>query len=156
MRSIPAWHNALTATGLLILLACTALQVQATEAKPVQVEKQAIAEEKTAQGNVTHAVFTTAVVDGEPTDFQSEIQNTVPDVFFFTVLDGMAGQTITHRWKYKGKVMATAILDVKSDHDKLWSSNKMKPEWTGAWDVEVVDRSGRIIGRGSFAFEAPL
>lgn len=148
--------NAVTATVLLTLLASGAVQAQATEATPTRAEKAAIAAEATAAGSVTKAVFTTAVVDGEPTDFLTEIENTVPEVVFFTVLEGMSGQTVTHRWKYNGAVMATAKLDVKRDLDPVWSSNKMKPEWTGAWDAEVVDGGGRIIGRGSFVFVAPL
>ena len=52
--------------------------------------------------------------------------------------------------------MATAEIDVKRDVDPVWSTSKMEPEWTGAWDLEVVDGSGRIIGRGSFVFETPI
>jgi len=102
--------------------------------------------------SVTKAVFTTAVVDGKPTDFRSEIENSVPKVFFFTVLEGMVGQTVSHRWKYQGKMMAVAKIDIKSDPDKVWSSNEMKPEWTGIWKVEVVDGSGQVIGRRTLAF----
>ncbi len=156
MNLVTMWNKALTATALLTLLVCNAVHAQATEAKPTQAEKEAIAAEKTARGSVVKAVFTTAVVGGEPTDFLSEIENTVPEVYFFTQLEGMAGQTVTHRWKYDDTVMATAELDVKRDVDQVWSSNKMKPEWTGAWDVEVVDGSGQIIHRGVFVFEAPL
>ncbi len=68
----------------------------------------------------------------------------------------MSGQTVAHRWKYNGAVMATEKFEVKRDVDQVWSSNNMKPEWTGAWDVEVVDGSGKIISRSSFIFEAPL
>jgi len=52
--------------------------------------------------------------------------------------------------------MATAELEVTRDLDKVWSSNRMKPEWTRTWDVEVVDGSGQIVGRATFAFDAPL
>jgi hypothetical protein len=148
--------NAVTATVLLTLLASGAVQAQATEATPTGVEEAAIAAEATAAGSVTKAVFTTAVVDGEPTDFLTEIENTVPEVVFFTVLEGMSGQTVTHRWKYNGAVMATAKLDVHRDLDRVWSTNKMRPEWSGEWDVEVLDGSGRIVGSGSFVFKTPL
>jgi len=156
MRSVTTWIKAVTASALLALLTGYPLRLLATEATPTQAEKAAIAAETSAPGSVTRAVFTTAVEDGEPTEFLSEIQNSVPVVFFFTVLEGMADQKVTHRWKYQDKVMATAEFDVKRDPDKVWSSNQMKPEWTGAWEVEVVDGSGRIIDRHSFAFEAPL
>lgn len=156
MSLITTLVNTLTATGLLMLLALGTVQAQSAEATPTSAEKAAIAEEATAPGSVTQAVFTTAVVDGEPADYLTEIENTVPEVVFFTVLEGMSGQTVSHRWKYNDTVMATAKLEVKRDVDQVWSSNKMKPEWTGEWVVEVVDGSGQIIGRGSFVFQAPL
>lgn len=156
MSLVTTMCNAITGTVLLILLASGGVQAQATETTPTGAEKAAIAAEATAIGSVTKAVFTTAVVGGEPADFLTEIDNTVPEVVFFTVLEGMSGQTVTHRWKYNGAVMATVKLDVKRDVDKVWSTNNMEPEWIGEWDVEVVDSSGQIIGRGSFVFETPL
>jgi len=156
MFPIPTLSTTLSASGLLILTAFGAIPAHATEATPTPAEKTAIALEKTEAGSVVETVFTTAVVDAAPTDYLTEIESSVPEVFFFTVIDGMAGQKVIHRWKYQGTVMATAELAVKRDPDKVWSSNKMKPEWTGAWDVEVVDSSGQIIGHGSFTFDTPL
>lgn len=156
MSLLSTGTNALAAAGLLTMLAFTAIPVQASEAVPTQAEKEAIAAEKTARGSIASAVFTTGVVNGEPTDYRSEIDSRVPKVFFVTVLDGLAGQTVIHRWTYKGKVMAMAKFDVKRDREKVWSSNAMKPEWIGEWRVEVVDGSGQIVGRRSFSFSAPL
>jgi hypothetical protein len=112
------------ASGLLGGLTFISSALLAMDATPTPSEKEAIAAEKTMPGSVTQAVFTTMVEDGEPTEFLSEIQNGVPEVFFFTVLEGLANQAVTHRWKYRGKVMATAEFDVKRDPDKVWSSNE--------------------------------
>jgi hypothetical protein len=156
MNSVTTSTKVLTAVGMLALQALGASQAPAMEAEPTQAAEGAIAAEKTARGTVAKAVFTTAVVDGQPTDFRSEIETSVPKVFFYTVLEGMMDQTVSHRWKYQGKVMAVAKIDVKNDPDKVWSSNEMRPEWTGAWEVEVVDGSGQVIDSRTFAFEAPL
>jgi len=156
MRSLTMWNKTVTLTALLAGLAIISLEALAVEATPTPSEKAAIAAEKTAPGSIAQAFFTTAVEDGAPVDFLSEIENSVSEVFFYTVLEGMAGQTVTHRWKHRGNVMATAEFDVKGDPDKVWSSNQMKPEWTGAWEVEVVDGDGQVIGQRTFAFEAPL
>lgn len=32
----------------------------------------------------------------------------------------------------------------------------MRPEWTGTWQVEVVDADGRVIDGHTFAFLTPL
>lgn len=156
MRFFPVLNRTVTASVLLAGLTCIPIEGLAVEATPTSAEKAAIAAQKTAPGSVARAVFTTAVEDGEPTDFRSEIENTVPEVFFFTELEGMANQKVTHRWTYRGQVMATAEIDVKSDPDKVWSSNQMTPEWTGAWRVEVIDGSGQVIDDRTFVLEGPL
>ena len=145
-----------SATALITSFTLTSLSALALDTAPTQAEKAMMADEKTAPGSVTRATFTTAIEDGEPIDFQSEIENSVPEVFFFTEVEGVAGQSITHRWKYRSEVMATAAFDVKDDPQKVWSSQKMRPEWTGAWEVEVVDGNDQVIDRKTFAFQAPL
>jgi hypothetical protein len=52
--------------------------------------------------------------------------------------------------------MAVAKFDVKNNRQKVWSSNKMVPEWTGMWIIEVVDGDGHIIDRGSFSYLEPI
>ena len=143
-------------TALITSLTLTSLSALALDTSPTEEEKAMMAAEKTAPGSVMRATFTTAIEDGEPIDFQSEIENSVPEVFFFTEVEGVAGQSITHRWKYGTEVMATAEFDVKNDPEKVWSSQKMRPEWTGAWEVEVVDGNDQVIDRKTFAFQAPL
>lgn len=145
-----------TVTALLMVLAFVSAEGLAAEATPTPAEQAAATAEQTAPGAIAEAVFTTAVEDGAPIDYLTEIENSVPEVYFLTILEGMSDQTVTHRWKYRGKVMATAQFDVKEDPDTVWSSNQMKPEWTGPWEVEVVDGSGEIIGQRIFSFEAPL
>lgn len=155
MKLITSFDKALITTLSLTFLVPVALQAQGVEATPTK-SATAIAAEASEQEIVARAIFTTAVEDGEPTDYLSEVDNTVPEVFFFTELEGLAGETVMHRWKHEGVVMATANFNVSGDPDKVWSGNKMKPEWTGAWEVEVVDGRGKIIGRGEFALLAPL
>ncbi|MGB5465585.1 MAG: DUF2914 domain-containing protein, partial [Sedimenticolaceae bacterium] len=136
-----------TVAALITSLPLISLAAFAVDTSPTQAEKAMVAAEKTAPGSVTRATFTTAIEDGEPIDFQSEIENSVLEVFFFTEVEGVAGQSITHRWKYGSEVMATAEFDVKDDPEKVWSSQKMRPEWTGAWEVEVVAGSTKSLHR---------
>ncbi len=153
MNTVTTSTKALIAAGLLVI---PALAISQVEAEPTQAAEQAMAGDKVAVGKVAEAVFTTDIVGGQPSDFRSNIENSVAEVFFYTVLEGMTGQTVSHRWRHDGKVMAVAEIVVKNDPDRVWSSNKMKPEWTGSWEVEVVDGSGQVIDTQSFAFEAPL
>jgi hypothetical protein len=145
-----------TIAALLGVLAMLAFEVQAEEARESEAAQESIGAERSARGNVSDSAVTTAISDGAPTDYRSEIDNSIPEVFFYTVLEGMEGQTVIHRWTYNGNVMATAKFDVKENRQKVWSSNKMIPEWTGLWIIEVVDGNGHIIDRGSFSFVEPL
>lgn len=147
-------------TAVAMMLAMPSLHSQnstsgGAEATPTQAEESAEAG-NAARGSVSRATFTTAVVGGEPTEFLEEIENSVSVVYFFAELEGMAGQTATFRWKYRGKVMAEAKIPVKSSRFAAWSSNKMPPESTGAWFVEVLNAKGEVISRHHFAYLAQL
>jgi hypothetical protein len=147
-------------TAVAMMLAMSSLHSQTTtsggaEATPTQAE-EAAQSEKASRGSVSGATFTTAILDGEPTDYRQEIENSGPVVYFFAELDGMEGQTATHRWKYHDKVMAEAKIAVKSSRFASWSSNKMPPESTGLWIVEVLNGNAEVIATHSFNYLAPL
>ena len=44
---------------------------------------------------------------------------------------------------------------VTDDPFATWSSNKMEPNWTGFWMVEVLDRNGKVIGFETFEYNHP-
>lgn len=127
----------------------------ATEAVPSADEKTMTQADQKGQGKVTTSVFTTSIKDGKPADKLKAFENTVRTVYFFTELEGLKGKTVTHRWKYAGRVMATASIDVNSDPQPAWSSNKLEPNWTGFWVVEVVDTDGQVIAVNSFTYNHP-
>jgi hypothetical protein len=126
------------------------------ETTPTQSEEQFAETEKSDRGSVSRATFTSAVVDNEPTDYLKEIENSVSVVYFFAELDGMAGQTATHRWKHDGAVMAEEKFVVKDSRFVSWSSNKMPPESTGVWIVEVINSKNEVISTHNFNYLAPL
>lgn len=140
--------------GLFLVLNIQGLVAET--ALPTEEGDRLAGKQKTERGRVVKAGFTTSNFDDEPTEDLSEIINSVPEVFFFSDLDGMAGQTVIHRWKYGGSVIANAEISVESPRFRAWSNYKMQPQWTGAWFVEVVDETGTVIATKTFAFMAPL
>ena len=70
MRSLELSHRAVAAAMLFTYFGLTSLAAHAVEATPTQAEKAAVAAERKSTGSVTRAIFTTAVQDGEPTDFR--------------------------------------------------------------------------------------
>ncbi|MFZ5875252.1 MAG: DUF2914 domain-containing protein [Nitrospirota bacterium] len=107
-----------------------------------------------ASDNVSRAVFTTAVADREPTDQITSLKNDIQQVYFFTELTGLDGQTVTHKWEHAGEVKAEVSFDVKAPRWRVWSSKKFDPSWTGEWTVSVVDGSGAMLTQAKLMYEA--
>jgi hypothetical protein len=61
--------------------------------------------------------------------------------------------TITHVWYRDGKTMARVELPVRSSHWRTYSSKRLLPDWTGAWEVKVLDAAGTVLGSTAFTVE---
>ena len=107
-------------------------------------------------GSVANATFTSKIADGAPVDFRQEFENQARVVYYYTEILGLQGQSVTHRWKFGGKVVQEVKLPVKGARQGVWSMNKMQPERTGNWMVEVVDPRGEVIRIDNFAYNPPL
>ena len=108
----------------------------------------------TQGGSVVRGVFTSAVTDREPTDTITSLSNDATNIKFFTELQGLQGQTVTHRWEHADKVMAEIKFDVGSARWRVFSSKRLDPSWTGDWKVSVVDANGGILGTSTFTYTA--
>jgi hypothetical protein len=139
-------------TGIISSLLATgtgAVEAVRTEAVKEYVEEK----QQPASESVTTKTFTTAIVDGKPADDLRAFENTVDTIYFYTVLEGLKGQAVTHRWKYAGHVISNADISVTDDPFSTWSSNKIESKWTGFWTVQVVDRNNKVIGFGTFQYD---
>lgn len=71
-----------------------------------------------------------------------------------TRIDGAADATnVTHVWYRDGKTMARVDLAVTSPSYRTVSSKKMLPDWTGRWEVKVLDSAGTVLRSESFTVE---
>ena len=94
---------------------------------------------------VARAVFARAIVDREPQDVVSGIDGTSEQLYFFTEILGMQGQTVRHRWEYAGQVMAEVEFKVSAQRWRIFSSKRFLPGQTGPWTVSVIDETGRVL-----------
>lgn len=101
---------------------------------------------------VARAVFTTGIDNREPVDQVSQLPGTANQIYFFTELRNMEGQSITHRWEYGGEVMAEIGFDIGGPRWRIWSSKTLMPAWGGEWTVSVVSSSGEVIASESFTY----
>ena len=120
---------------------------------PASAQDTAPAASAPASDKVARAVFTTGVADREPTDQITSLKNDVQQVYFYTELKGLEGQSVAHKWEHAGEVKAAVTFDVKAPRWRVWSSKQLDPSWTGEWTVSVVDASGATLAQAKLTYE---
>jgi len=103
-------------------------------------------------GSVTRALFTRQVKDLEPVDTVSVLTNDITRITYFTEIHGMAGQTITHRWEYNGKILLETKHEVVSSRWRAYTSKKLDPTLLGEWKASVVDAAGGTLSVNTFTY----
>lgn len=58
-------------------------------------------------------------------------------IYFFTQINNLAHQQITHRWLYQGEEKAAVTLNIGSDNWRTYSSKLIPAYWSGEWQVQV-------------------
>ena len=107
-----------------------------------------------AEAAVARAVVTREIQDREPGPAVERVPTDAAEIFFFTELRALDGQTITHRWEHAGAVLAEVPFDVRGARWRVYSSKKLLPGWTGTWTVSVVDASGQVLASQGFQYGA--
>jgi len=127
-----------------LLLAGTAL---AQEESPA-VETQAVqAEAKVEIAFGTDIDRENRELVGKSASFAAGIEK----IFCLSRIQGLEAPTsVTHVWYRDGKTMARVDLNVGSGYWRTWSSKRLLPDWTGRWEVKILDSDGRVLGSGSF------
>lgn len=103
-------------------------------------------------GEVARSAFTSGIADREPIDQIETVGNDVTRVYYFTELQGLDGQTVTHRWEYGGEVKAEVPFEVGAPRWRVSSSKNLDPGWTGEWTVSVVDGAGNTLSVEHFSY----
>ena len=104
-------------------------------------------------GEISRALFTTGIDDHEPTAMVESIDsNSSNSISFFTEVNNMSGQTITHQWTHHDKVMFEKTFEVKAARWRVWTSKTLIPSWTGTWTVNVLDNERILLTSKSFEY----
>jgi hypothetical protein len=104
------------------------------------------------EGEVARAAFAQAIEDREPMGEIEHLPEGADEVYYFTELRGLEGQTVTHRWLYQGEVKAEVSFEVGGPRWRVYSSKDLLPDWTGDWTVEVVSGDGRVLRQSAITF----
>lgn len=105
-------------------------------------------------GEVSRAVFTTAIDNREPVSTIDSLDSSaLRSISFFTELQGLSGQTVTHQWTHQDKVMFEKAFEVKADRWRVWTSKTLIPAWSGTWTVNVLDNDHTLLASKSFEYQ---
>ena len=90
--------------------------------------------------------FAEKVVNKEPVNVSNKFPANIGKVYCWTKIKAFEVPTyIVHQWYYKGKLMASVKLDIKSPIFRTWSSKRIIPQWKGTWRVVVKDSNGSVV-----------
>ena len=150
-------RTGLVLTGALVLAAAVAggglLPAAAQEEGAPAVQESPAAEPVQREGIWVEISLGTDI-DKETRAVVGEAATFPPDgerVFCLTRVHGMTPPaTVTHVWYFEGKTMARVDLTVGSQNWRTWSFKTYKPDWTGSWEVKVLDEDGMVLGSAGF------
>ncbi len=131
--------------GILVAMAVIVPPFQAAGQEAAPATSEGAAPVARQAGKLARAVFTTDIRDREPVDEIQSIGRNIAKVFFYTELQGMEGETVTHRWSYQGEVKAEITFYVRAWRWRVYSSKNLVREWIGDWTVDIIGGDGNII-----------
>jgi len=98
----------------------------------------------------------TGITDRMPTGGATSFAADVGSLYCWSKITGALGEvTVKHVWMRDGKEMLAVDLPVKSVAWRTFSQKKILPQWTGSWEVKVVDSSGATLGSVAFTIAPP-
>ncbi len=128
-------------------------QSPADSAEPTE---QASPETSTEIGDVltVDAVLTTGIEDRMPVDTVSSVSADVGEVYCWTRFTGASDSLdATFQWLHGEEEKGRVNLPVNSSNWRTWSSKKIRPDWTGDWEVRILSLDGQILRSISFVVE---
>ena len=118
----------------------------AQEAAEDTTQKATQAADSTAGVMTVEAEVCTGIQDRMPVGAATEFPADVDTVYLWTKVTGAKDTTmIVDVWTHEGEEMARVELPVKSPSWRTWSSKAIRPDWTGKWDVKVLDADGNVL-----------
>lgn len=104
-------------------------------------------------GEISRAQFSTGIDNREPVgQVDSLDSNTYRSISFFTEVNDMTGQVVTHQWTHNDKVMFEKTFEIKAERWRVWTSKTLIPSWTGTWTVNVLDDDRSLLASKSFEY----
>ncbi len=97
---------------------------------------------------VKEFAFCEKVENRQPVGVRKSFSSNVGRVYFWTIIVGAEQPTtIKHVWYYENEKWLEIPLKIQYIRHRTWSYYTMRPDLTGKWHVEVVDKNGNVLGK---------
>ena len=82
--------------------------------------------------------------------------NNVDSLFCYTKISNSGSkQEVKHVWYFENKEVTTVSYNIKTSYNyRSWSKKTIYPNQTGQWRVDVVSKSGNILGSRDFTINS--
>ncbi len=166
---VPATEPVLTTAPKTVQKVATPAPISEPPTAPVVEDKKPVVEEKkkvsppsekaarastAAHPEVARGIFTTRVVNKEPSDNLTEVPEDTQRIYFFTQLNDLKGETIRHRWDRNGIPQGESTFEVGNWHWRVWSLKTIGGR-AGKWTVKVLNGAGDVLGEYSIQVGSP-
>lgn len=139
--------------GLLLAVAMAAAgfaQDQKITEPPNASDQKAAAQAPVAT-LTAEAQVCTSISDRMPAGTASNFGADVGTLYCWSKVTGAKGDAaVKHIWSREGKEMLSVELPVRSVSWRTFSQKKILPQWTGNWEVTVVDAGGAALATVAF------
>jgi hypothetical protein len=110
-------------------------------------------------GEVTRAMFTIGVDNREPVIMVDSIDSSsYTSISFFTELQDLSGNNITHQWTFNGDVMFEKTFEVKGPRWRIWTSKtapKKTPRPIAGFSYVWIILSDRFVALAKTPLDRP-
>lgn len=107
-----------------------------------------------SHGRVVSALITTGLIDREPIDKVTKAiaisQTEEINLYFFTKIMRMIGQTLYHQWIWRDQVMYEKPINVKARRWRATTSKLISYSTLGKWVVRILDSERNILKEVKF------
>ena len=82
--------------------------------------------------------------------------NNVDSLFCYTKISNSGSkQEVKHVWYYENKEITTVSYNIKTSYNyRSWSKKTIYPNQTGNWRVDVISKSGNLLGSRDFTINS--
>ena len=138
-------------------LACPALAQNATVPDTVEkIDTAAVPDQAGAPSEIPEIesslsigemAFCTGIVEREPEGAAEEFSSDIGTIYFWSnILNDGDEASVSHVWYFNGQEKARVERPARYPRNRVWSSKRILPEWTGEWEVEVISDQGVTLG----------